>query len=131
MDRMDLMDWMEAGRPEVCTQYKQAGRKVHLDIDLAGESLWNQLSEFGIGASVTMSVVYYVSSHGLGHAARSVQVLREIPASVSLHVKSGVPEWFFWQEVQRSFTFMHDVFDCGSLEVEDKGIDRRVTLQAY
>lgn len=104
---------------------------MHLDVDIAGESLWNRLSEFGIGASVTMSVVYYVSSHGLGHAARSVQVLREIPASVSLHVKSGVPEWFFWQEVQRSFTFMHDVFDCGSLEVEDKGIDRRVTLQAY
>jgi len=78
-----------------------------------------------------MSIVYYVSSHGFGHAARSVQVMQAISPEIALHVKSGVPEWFFWQEVHRPFTFTHDVFDCGTIELNGRGVDRIASLKTY
>lgn len=66
----------------------------------------------------------------MGHAARSIQVLQAIPDSIPLFVKSGVGEWFFWQEVRRPFNFTNDVFDCGSIE-NARGIDREASLRTY
>lgn len=77
-----------------------------------------------------MAIAYYISAHGFGHAARSVQILRELPASIALHIKTGVPEWFFSQEIRRPFTYIHDTFDCGAME-DARGVDRLATLSTY
>ncbi len=78
-----------------------------------------------------MSIAYYISSHGMGHAARAIQVLRALPERIGLHLKSMAPEWFFWQEVRRPFTYTQDSFDCGVLETDSKGVDRLATLKTY
>lgn len=50
-----------------------------------------------------MRAVWYVSSHGLGHAARQREVLRELLArrpEAEVTVVTAVPEWF-WEDLPR------------------------------
>jgi hypothetical protein len=77
-----------------------------------------------------MTIVYYVSSHGLGHAVRAIEVMRRLPARMDLWIKSAAPPWFFRQELGRPFRFLAETFDCGPAEAGDLSIDREASLRA-
>ncbi|MCX7014001.1 MAG: hypothetical protein NTW86_15850 [Candidatus Sumerlaeota bacterium] len=85
----------------------------------------------GHGKVPDMPLVYYISSHGLGHAVRSIEILRHLDPSVPVWIKSGAPEWFFRQELKRPFHFAAATFDCGALEGDNQEIDREKTLRSY
>jgi hypothetical protein len=78
-----------------------------------------------------VSVVAYVSGHGLGHSAREVEVLRHLPADVPLVIKSTAPEWFWRAELRRPFTFLPDAFDVGCIQRDSLRIDVPATLAAW
>lgn len=77
-----------------------------------------------------MSIAYYVSGHGFGHAVRATQVLRHLPGEIPVTVKSGAPEWFFRGEVERGFAFEPSVYDCGLLQRDSLTADLEATARA-
>lgn len=44
-----------------------------------------------------MSITWFVSPHGLGHATRSAAIIDELPPNVPVSVHCRVPDWF-WDE---------------------------------
>ena len=78
-----------------------------------------------------MALVAYVSGHGLGHSAREVTILRDLPAEIPLYVKTAAPEWFWRTEVKRPFTLIPESFDVGCLQTDSVTVDRAATKAAW
>lgn len=78
-----------------------------------------------------MSVVAYVSGHGLGHSVREIEILRRLPPEIPLVVKTTAPEWFWRQEVARPFELVPDAFDVGCLQTTSLDIDAPATYRAW
>jgi hypothetical protein len=70
-----------------------------------------------------LSVVAYVSGHGLGHAAREVQILRRLPEEIPLVVKTSSPAWFWQSELKRPFTLIPESYDVGCVQKDSITID--------
>ena len=77
-----------------------------------------------------MSVVAYVSGHGLGHAAREVQILRRLPEDIPLFVKTVSPAWFWESGIARPFTRIEEGFDVGCVQRDSIHIDIEATRLA-
>lgn len=73
----------------------------------------------------------YVSGHGLGHSAREVTVLRDLPPEIPLFVKTVAPEWFWRAEVKRPFTLIPESFDVGCLQTDSVTVDIAATRAAW
>ena len=61
-------------------------------------------------------IAYFISSHGLGHAARAAAVMeaiREIDPSVVFDIFTAAPEWFFKETLSDSFHYHHLQTDVG------------------
>lgn len=78
-----------------------------------------------------MALVAYVSGHGLGHSAREVTILRDLPPEIPLYVKTAAPEWFWRTEVKRPFTLIPETFDVGCLQTDSVTVDRAATKAAW
>jgi hypothetical protein len=76
-------------------------------------------------------IVYYVSGHGLGHAARSVGVCRKIPPEIDLVIRTPSPEWFWRAELERPFRWEPAEFDCGAIQTDSLAVDAAATLARY
>lgn len=76
-------------------------------------------------------IAAYVSGHGFGHAVREIEILRRVPDTIGLVVKTSSPEWFWRQEIQRPFEFVADAFDVGCLQPNSLDIDVPGTLAAW
>lgn len=77
-----------------------------------------------------MSVVAYVSGHGLGHAAREIQILRQLPEEIPLIIKTTSPAWFWQSELKRPFTLIADTYDVGCVQKDSITIDIDATRVA-
>ncbi len=77
-----------------------------------------------------MSVVAYVSGHGLGHAAREVQILRRLPEEIPLFVKTSSPAWFWESELTRPFTLISESYDVGCVQKDSITLDIDATRTA-
>jgi hypothetical protein len=82
-------------------------------------------------AEQKMSMVAYVSGHGLGHAAREVSVLRHLPTEIPLIVKTRSPEWFWRAEISRPFTLIAENFDVGCRQSDSLTVDIALTKAAW
>ena len=78
-----------------------------------------------------MAIVAYVSGHGLGHSAREVTILRDLPQEIPLYVKTVAPEWFWRAEVKRAFTLIPESFDVGCLQTDSMTVDQAATKAAW
>lgn len=78
-----------------------------------------------------MAIVAYVSGHGLGHSAREVTILRDLPPEIPLYVKTAAPEWFWRAEVKRPFTLIPESFDVGCLQTDSVTVDVAATKAAW
>jgi len=81
-----------------------------------------------------MHILYYITSHGYGHAVRSAAVcncLGELSADIRITICSNVPTSFFEEEL----TLRHDVrkggFDVGCLQSDGVTVLMEETLRAY
>lgn len=74
-------------------------------------------------------IVYYITSHGFGHAARSCEVIRNLPAGAPLTLRTAVPESFLRHELRgRPFTLAPAEFDCGVLGPDSSAVDLERTV---
>lgn len=74
-------------------------------------------------------IVYYITSHGYGHAVRSCEVIRNLDPSLPLTIRSSLPEWFLRQELgARPFTLAPASFDCGVLGPDSVRVDLDLTI---
>lgn len=79
-----------------------------------------------------MTLCYYVTGHGFGHAIRTAQVLKALPAHIPLHLKTTAPERLFREELgARSFTYTPAEYDCGCLQSDSVTTLPRATLDRY
>ena len=79
-----------------------------------------------------MALCYYITGHGLGHAVRSTQIIKALPPSLPLILKTTAPERLFREELSgRDFTYVSAEYDCGCLQSDSVTVLRRETLTRY
>ena len=79
-----------------------------------------------------MSLVVYVSGHGLGHATREISLLQHLPANIPLVIKTVSPEWHWRNELSgREFTYVPATFDVGTVQKDSLDSDAPGTLAAW
>jgi hypothetical protein len=78
-----------------------------------------------------VTLVAYVSGHGLGHSAREVEILRHLPEDIPLVVKTSAPRWFWDTSLPRPFTYIPDGFDVGCVQKNGMEIDWGATLGTW
>jgi UDP-N-acetylglucosamine:LPS N-acetylglucosamine transferase len=63
-----------------------------------------------------ISIAYFISSHGFGHAARAaavMQAISEYEPAVQFEIFSAVPSWFFQDSLSTPFNYYHLLTDFG------------------
>ncbi len=82
--------------------------------------------------TILMTLCYYVTGHGYGHAIRSAQVLKALPRDVPIILKTTAPERLFREELgDRPFTYVRAEYDCGCIQPDSVTILKRETLDLY
>ena len=78
------------------------------------------------------SILYYITSHGYGHAVRSQQVIRalhEAAATVQVHVRTAAPEWLF-SGSSGPGSYTKQSLDVGVVQPNSLGMDLEATWRA-
>lgn len=79
-----------------------------------------------------MSLCCYVTGHGYGHAIRTAQVLKALPADLPLTIKTTVPQQLFAEELgSRPFEYIRAEYDCGCVQPDSVTILKRESLDRY
>ncbi|MGH7854856.1 MAG: glycosyltransferase family protein [Candidatus Binatia bacterium] len=78
------------------------------------------------------SILYYITSHGYGHAVRSNQVIRALHQAgenVQVHVRTGAPEWLF-SNSSRRVSYTKQSLDVGVVQPNSLRMDLEATFRA-
>jgi hypothetical protein len=78
-----------------------------------------------------MGIVYYVSSHGLGHAVRTAAIVNEIPPEVPVILRTQVNPEVLAEEIHRPFRLEPAAFDTGCVQIDSFTVDGPATLAGY
>ena len=79
-----------------------------------------------------MTLCYYITGHGFGHAIRAAQVMNALPPDVRLLVKTTAAERVFREELAgRPFDYFNVEYDCGCLQSDSVTVLPRATLDRY
>jgi L-arabinokinase len=76
-------------------------------------------------------LVYYISGHGFGHAARSIELIKAILAArpdTRVIVKTAAPAWLFETNLGTSATLIPFHADTGITQIDSVTIDERASL---
>jgi L-arabinokinase len=81
-----------------------------------------------------MTVVFYISGHGLGHASRDIEVINRLLArrpGIRIVIRSSAPTWFFDTFVRGPFELRPGEVDTGVAQIDSLRLDEDETaLQA-
>ena len=75
---------------------------------------------------------YYISGHGLGHASRSLLILRTIAETaphICLEVVTNAPAWFLSQNLPSHVSISHRNLDVGVVQSNSLEMNLKVTLE--
>lgn len=78
-----------------------------------------------------LSIAYFVTSHGFGHAARASAVMNAIYARwpfVHFDIFAGTPEWFFQKSVQAPYAYHWEQTDVGLVQASPLHVDLGKTI---
>jgi len=78
-----------------------------------------------------MKILYYITSHGYGHASRTAAICNHIPLDIDLVIRTTVPKSFFDQELCRPFEYAPAEFDCGCIQTDGVTVNVDATMDAY
>ena len=78
-----------------------------------------------------LNILYYVSSHGYGHAARAGQVIKELIKDHIVYIKSMSPRWLLRQVIGRDPFLFPLQYDTGCLQLTNLDVDLSGTFNAY
>ena len=79
-----------------------------------------------------MSIVWYVSSHGFGHAARDIEVVNEIgrrASDVRIVMRTSVPASFVEQSATVPIDLQHAETDTGVAQIDSLHVDEGATAR--
>ena len=79
-----------------------------------------------------MTVVFYVSGHGLGHATRDIEVMRALLArerDARIVVRTSAPRWIFERTAPPAVDLQDADIDPGVVERSDLSIDEAATVR--
>jgi len=80
-----------------------------------------------------MTVLFYISGHGFGHATRMIALMKELRRSepgMDLLIRTAVPEWLFRGEIQHGLSVFPAQIDAGVVEKDLFSQDSLATLKA-
>ncbi len=78
-----------------------------------------------------LELAYFITPHGFGHAARACAVMQAIQRSrpeTHFHIYTTVPEWFFYESLNETFTLHSVLTDVGLIQTSPFEIDFPATL---
>jgi hypothetical protein len=75
-----------------------------------------------------MHYVFYISSHGHGHAVRESFLINMIPDDINVTIVSTVEESFFQDEITRPYNLRQISYDAGVVQFDALQIDMVATL---
>ncbi len=76
-------------------------------------------------------IAYYISSHGYGHAARSLAVLEALANKATLFVKTEIPPSFFQDYLGDCLQIISQQTDSGCAQKNFSDIDEETTFQNF
>src|SRR4051812_46499280 len=79
-----------------------------------------------------MTIVFYISGHGFGHASRDIEVINTIVAKrpdVRVVVRSSAPSWFFAQSVRVPIELQPADVDTGVVQIDSLHLDEDETAR--
>jgi len=79
------------------------------------------------------TVLCYISAHGFGHSARTVEVLNALSArrpALRVALRTTSPRWFFEFNMRAPFTYAAARLDVGAIQHDSLSIDIEETLRA-
>jgi len=82
---------------------------------------------------MSISIAYFVSSHGFGHAARAAAVMDAIfrlRGDVHFHIYAGTPLWFFEDSLSSGFQYHPTRTDIGMVQLTPLREDLEATCAA-
>ena len=80
-----------------------------------------------------LSIAYFITSHGFGHAARASAVMNAIHARwpfVHFDIFTNTPEWFFSNSMVMSFCYHKETTDIGLVQISALHCDLDKTIDA-
>ncbi|MFO8111448.1 MAG: NUDIX domain-containing protein [Desulfosalsimonadaceae bacterium] len=80
-----------------------------------------------------LSIAYFVTSHGFGHAARASAVMNAIYGRwpfVHFDIFTGTPEWFFQKSVKAPYAYHWEQTDVGLVQTSPLHVDLEKTIAA-
>jgi hypothetical protein len=78
-----------------------------------------------------MHILYYITSHGHGHAVRSCTIGNLLSPEIKLTIRTSLPKSFFQEELTRPFDYFPGTFDCGCIQTDGITVDIQKTLETY
>ena len=79
-----------------------------------------------------MSVAFYISGHGFGHAIRQIEIINALLAldpSRRVLVRTSAPRWLFDRMVHGPFTFIDGEVDTGLVQRDSLTIDEEPSMR--
>jgi L-arabinokinase len=79
-----------------------------------------------------VTVVFYISGHGFGHAARAIEVINALLAAragVYVHVRTSVARWLFDLTVRGPFAYEHVEGDTGIVQIDSLRLDEAASVR--
>ncbi|MFN8058212.1 MAG: hypothetical protein U0Q12_03545 [Vicinamibacterales bacterium] len=80
-----------------------------------------------------MSIVFYVSGHGFGHASRDIEVINAVAAldpALAIHIRTSTPAWIFERTLRAPAILAPGAVDTGVVQVDSLRLDARGSLVA-
>ena len=79
-----------------------------------------------------MSVAFYISGHGFGHAIRQIEIINtllRLDRSRPVIVRTSAPHWLFERMVQGPFTLIEGEVDTGLVQRDSLTIDEEQSMR--
>ncbi|HSC26980.1 MAG TPA: hypothetical protein VLD67_06875 [Vicinamibacterales bacterium] len=77
------------------------------------------------------SVFFFISAHGLGHAAREIEIinaLAEVDPGLAIVVRTAAPRWLLDATARPPITLLPGECDTGVVQVDSLRLDARTTI---
>jgi L-arabinokinase len=81
-----------------------------------------------------LTVAFYISGHGFGHASRQIEILnalgRLLSANAHVLLRTSAPRWLFDRTLATPVTFLPGECDTGIVQIDSLRLDEAATVRA-
>ncbi|MEX1128886.1 MAG: hypothetical protein WD227_12905 [Vicinamibacterales bacterium] len=78
-------------------------------------------------------MAWYISGHGLGHAAREIEVINalgpRLPEGLEILIRTSAARWLFERTVRVPFTYWPGVCDTGVVQIDSLRLDAHASVR--